>query len=161
MQAKVQIVPGSSSTSATFVVNGEDHTLGNALRYMLMRDRSTLFCGYSMPHPSEATVNIRLQTSAPPPSSSSLSSSSSEPDCGATAPEVFRRGLRGLICVAEAIGAQFDAALGEPLVLDDALPTPPPSASATAVAVAGPAPPTAPAPPAAAASTKRGARGKR
>jgi DNA-directed RNA polymerase subunit L len=30
-------VAGGTPTSATFVLNQEDHTLGNALRFMLMR----------------------------------------------------------------------------------------------------------------------------
>lgn len=34
---KVQLVPGASSSSATFVLANEDHTLGNSLRYTLMR----------------------------------------------------------------------------------------------------------------------------
>ncbi|RYG43921.1 hypothetical protein EON67_12330 [archaeon] len=30
-------VPGGSASSATFVISDEDHTLGNSLRYTLMR----------------------------------------------------------------------------------------------------------------------------
>ena len=29
---------------------------------MLMKDPNTLFCGYSIPHPSEDLMNVRLQT---------------------------------------------------------------------------------------------------
>ena len=46
----------------TFVFRGEDHTLGNAIRYVLMRDPNTEFCGYTVPHPSEEYMHIRLQT---------------------------------------------------------------------------------------------------
>ena len=94
---KVQLVPGASSHSATFVVSGEDHTLGNALRWVLMRHAATTFCGYSMPHPSEPVVNVRLQTAGAG---------------GATAAHaVFREGLVGLTDVAHAIGDAFDEAL--------------------------------------------------
>ena len=48
--------------SATYQFTDEDHTLGNALRYMLMRIPDTEFCGYSIPHPSENKLNLRLQT---------------------------------------------------------------------------------------------------
>ena len=48
--------------NCTYSFQNEDHTLGNILRYMLMNDRNTLFCGYSIPHPSEDVMNIRLQT---------------------------------------------------------------------------------------------------
>ena len=51
-----------SEQSKTFVFRGEDHTLGNALRYTLMRDPDTEFCGYTVPHPSEEYMHMRLQT---------------------------------------------------------------------------------------------------
>ncbi|CAD0087242.1 unnamed protein product, partial [Aureobasidium vineae] len=40
----------------------EDHTLGNALRYIIMKNPDVEFCGYSIPHPSEAKMNLRIQT---------------------------------------------------------------------------------------------------
>jgi DNA-directed RNA polymerase I and III subunit RPAC2 len=52
--------PGSSE--ATFALAGEDHTLGNALRYMLNRQPAVAFAGYSVPHPSDDLVNVRVQT---------------------------------------------------------------------------------------------------
>ena len=48
--------------NCTYTFRNEDHTLGNILRYILMKDSNTLFCGYSIPHPSEDLMNIRLQT---------------------------------------------------------------------------------------------------
>ena len=51
-----------SEHSKTFVFHGEDHTLGNALRYVLMRNPDTEFCGYTVPHPSEEYMHLRLQT---------------------------------------------------------------------------------------------------
>ena len=47
--------------SATFQFHQEDHTLGNALRFMLARKPSVQFAGYCVPHPSESTMNVRVQ----------------------------------------------------------------------------------------------------
>lgn len=49
-------------TCATYTFEGEDHTLGNLLRYSLIKNPEVEFCGYSITHPSENTVNLRLQT---------------------------------------------------------------------------------------------------
>jgi len=46
----------------SFEFEDEDHTLGNALRYIIMKNPDVEFCGYSIPHPSEALMNIRIQT---------------------------------------------------------------------------------------------------
>lgn len=54
------------SKSTTYSFTCEGHTLGNALRYTLLFDPETHFCGYSVPHPSEPTMNVRLQTVAKP-----------------------------------------------------------------------------------------------
>ncbi|KAJ8325286.1 RNA polymerase subunit AC19 [Batrachochytrium dendrobatidis] len=48
--------------SATFCISNEDHTLGNALRYIIMKNPAVSFCGYSVPHPSEYQINLRIQT---------------------------------------------------------------------------------------------------
>ncbi len=40
----------------------EDHTLGNSLRNILSQRADVEFCGYSIPHPSENKLNLRLQT---------------------------------------------------------------------------------------------------
>ncbi|KAJ4462860.1 putative DNA-directed RNA polymerase I and III subunit Rpc19 [Paratrimastix pyriformis] len=55
----------ADARNATFVFLQEDHTLGNALRYMLIKHPKTHFCGYSIPHPSEAKMHFRLQSSDP------------------------------------------------------------------------------------------------
>ncbi|KAF5093073.1 hypothetical protein D0Z00_004257 [Geotrichum galactomycetum] len=44
------------------VIKNEDHTLGNPLRYIIMKNPDVEFCGYSIPHPSEAKMNVRIQT---------------------------------------------------------------------------------------------------
>mmetsp|Transcript_51128 Transcript_51128/g.95788 ORF Transcript_51128/g.95788 Transcript_51128/m.95788 type:complete len:102 (+) Transcript_51128:90-395(+) len=50
------------STNVTYQFTGEDHTLGNSLRYMLMKDPDVEFAGYTVPHPSEPQMNVRVQT---------------------------------------------------------------------------------------------------
>ncbi|EWC45127.1 hypothetical protein DRE_06266 [Drechslerella stenobrocha 248] len=47
---------------ASFQFENEDHTLGNALRYIIMKNPQVEFCGYSIPHPSETKMNMRIQT---------------------------------------------------------------------------------------------------
>ncbi|KAJ2084220.1 RNA polymerase subunit AC19 [Coemansia sp. RSA 988] len=61
---KFDILPGASAdlTSMTFCIKEEDHTLGNSLRWAIMQNPQVDFCGYSIPHPSEAKMNIRIQT---------------------------------------------------------------------------------------------------
>lgn len=49
-------------TSRTFAIGDEDHTIGNAVRHILMQDERVNFAGYSVPHPSEPIVHIRVQT---------------------------------------------------------------------------------------------------
>nr|CAG8673379.1 5491_t:CDS:2 [Entrophospora candida] len=49
-------------TSLTFNISEEDHTLGNALRYVIMQNPEVEYCGYSIPHPSEDKLNLRVQT---------------------------------------------------------------------------------------------------
>ncbi|CCG84701.1 protein of unknown function [Taphrina deformans PYCC 5710] len=57
-------LPGAATdgTASSFQLANEDHTLGNALRYMIMKNPLVEFCGYSIPHPSEPLLNIRIQT---------------------------------------------------------------------------------------------------
>jgi len=59
---RIRVLPGASETAASFEFEGEDHTLGNALRYVIMKNPEVEFCGYSIPHPSEAKMNVRIQT---------------------------------------------------------------------------------------------------
>jgi len=63
VHGKLSVLPGHAPdmSAATFVVNEEDHTLGNALRYVLMKDPKVEFCGYSAPHPSEDKIHLRIQ----------------------------------------------------------------------------------------------------
>ncbi|OAR00726.1 hypothetical protein LLEC1_00232 [Akanthomyces lecanii] len=59
---RVKILPGSTDTAASFEFIDEGHTMGNALRYIIMKNPDVEFCAYTMPHPSEAKMNIRIQT---------------------------------------------------------------------------------------------------
>ncbi|CAL9107489.1 unnamed protein product [Musa textilis] len=56
----------TDSSSSTFSLMDEDHTLANSVRYTLNQDPRVIFCGYSIPHPSENKVNIRVQTTGDP-----------------------------------------------------------------------------------------------
>ncbi|KAJ8455249.1 hypothetical protein ONZ51_g12548 [Trametes cubensis] len=46
---KIQILKGASSdlSAATYQIHDESHTIGNALRWMLMKNPKVEFCGYS------------------------------------------------------------------------------------------------------------------
>ncbi|KAI2642698.1 DNA-directed RNA polymerase [Xylaria nigripes] len=59
---RVRILPGSTSTAASFEFLREGHTLGNALRYIIMKNPDVEFCAYAIPHPSEEKMNLRIQT---------------------------------------------------------------------------------------------------
>ncbi|KAK9803736.1 hypothetical protein WJX73_009443 [Symbiochloris irregularis] len=49
-------------SSETFMLENEDHTLANALRFFLNKNPHVEFCGYSSPHPADDVVNVRIQT---------------------------------------------------------------------------------------------------
>ncbi|KAH9523459.1 DNA-directed RNA polymerases I and III subunit RPAC2 [Bulinus truncatus] len=57
---------GSDESVQTFILHDEDHTLGNALKYMLNKNPQVIFVGYSITHPSESKINLRIQTSGIP-----------------------------------------------------------------------------------------------
>lgn len=46
---------------ATFELLEEDHTLGNALRHMILKNPNVKFCGYAVPHPNERKINFQIQ----------------------------------------------------------------------------------------------------
>ncbi|KAF7360211.1 RBP11-like subunits of RNA polymerase [Mycena venus] len=60
---KVTIMKGASPdlSAATYQIHDESHTIGNALRWMLMKNPKVEFCGYSAPHPSENVIQVRIQ----------------------------------------------------------------------------------------------------
>jgi len=91
MSKKLEILPSNDERNATFVLTDEDHTLGNALRYVIAKDRKTAFCGYSVPHPNEPKMNVRVQAKRDP------------------AVELFRDGLVTLSSVSDHVLATFEA----------------------------------------------------
>ncbi|KAF9467842.1 RBP11-like subunits of RNA polymerase [Collybia nuda] len=60
---KIKIMKGAEAdlSAATFQIHDESHTIGNALRWMLMKNPKVEFCGYSAPHPSENVIQVRIQ----------------------------------------------------------------------------------------------------
>eukprot|EP00667_Euglena_gracilis_P025772 EG_transcript_30458 len=59
---KFTLEQGEDPTCATFHWAEEGHTLGNALRHVLMTNPKTSFCGYTIPHPLEAKMKMYLRT---------------------------------------------------------------------------------------------------
>lgn len=93
----LQVATGKEEdeTCQTFVMHDEDHTLGNSLRYMIMKNPDVQFCGYSIPHPSESKINIRIQTYGKP------------------ANEILRKGLKDLNIVCEHVLRTFETSVNE------------------------------------------------
>lgn len=62
-QPKIRIMQGAEPdlSAATYQIFDESHTLGNALRWMIMKNPKVEFCGYSVPHPSENLIQLRIQ----------------------------------------------------------------------------------------------------
>ncbi|KAL8429203.1 hypothetical protein ACSSS7_006733 [Eimeria intestinalis] len=58
---------GLDSRSLTASLPGETHTLGNAVRALLIRNPDVEFAGYSVPHPTQIEMNLRIQTAGEPP----------------------------------------------------------------------------------------------
>merc|ERR1719345_603616 len=78
------------ASNATYQFLGEDHTLGNALRYMLMKNPNVEFAGYTVPHPSEPFMNLRVQTIE-----------------GHVADEAVTQGLDSIIEVCNVVGKRY------------------------------------------------------
>ena len=87
----------TESTSSTFVFGDEDHTLGNALRHCLQqRTADVEFCGYSVPHPTEPYMHLRLQTRG-----------------GRAAKAVLGDGLRDLAAMCTAVKSNVEGELAQ------------------------------------------------
>ena len=52
----------AGDSCSTFIFHKENHTLGNALRHVLLQNPRVMFAGYSIPHPAEDQMHIRIQT---------------------------------------------------------------------------------------------------
>ncbi|KAK3357658.1 DNA-directed RNA polymerase [Lasiosphaeria hispida] len=90
---RVRLLPGSTPTAASFEFLNEGHTLGNALRYIIMKNPDVEFCAYAIPHPSEPKMNVRIQTYE-----------------GTTAIEALQKGLKDLQDVCDVVSDKFVAA---------------------------------------------------
>lgn len=89
---KMTILPGMASdgSAASFKIKDEDHTLGNTLRYMIMKNPDVEFCGYSIPHPNDNHMHLRIQTYGE-----------------ITAIEALQKGLRDLVDVCDVVENKF------------------------------------------------------
>ena len=64
-ERKVTVVKDSKIVNgAIFYFAKEDHTLGNALRMSLLRDKEVRFAGYRMPHPLQFVCEVKVQTTS-------------------------------------------------------------------------------------------------
>nr|CAD1824551.1 unnamed protein product [Ananas comosus var. bracteatus] len=81
--------------SSTFSILDEDHTLANSVRFVLNQDPRVAFCGYSIPHPSDNKVNIRVQTTGDP------------------AKDVLKDGLQDLMVMCQHVTTTFENAVAE------------------------------------------------
>eukprot|EP01117_Protostelium_nocturnum_P020470 TRINITY_DN921_c0_g1_i1.p1 TRINITY_DN921_c0_g1~~TRINITY_DN921_c0_g1_i1.p1 ORF type:complete len:121 (-),score=33.41 TRINITY_DN921_c0_g1_i1:156-518(-) len=62
-QKKLTIQPDTKvKNSALFIIQKEEHTLGNIIRMQLHKDKDVVFAGYRMPHPLEHAINVRVTT---------------------------------------------------------------------------------------------------
>ena len=82
-------------TCRTFIFRGETHTLGNALRGVILLNPDVIFCGYSMPHPAEDQMFLRIQTVE-----------------GVSAQDALRKGLKELKEVCKVTKDRFEEAGG-------------------------------------------------
>ncbi|KAK7097920.1 DNA-directed RNA polymerases I and III subunit RPAC2-like [Littorina saxatilis] len=96
---KIEVLPSEDKedeTVSTFVLHDEDHTLGNSLRYIIMKNPDVQFCGYSVPHPTENNIHLRIQTHD-----------------DTTALDVLKKGLRDLSDVCSHVLTTFQAEVDE------------------------------------------------
>ena len=48
--------------TSLFIINDEDHTFGNAVKMMLLRNPKIRFVAYRKPHPLENKIEIKIKT---------------------------------------------------------------------------------------------------
>ena len=48
--------------TSLFIINDEDHTFGNSVKMMLLRNPKIRFVAYRKPHPLENKIEIKIQT---------------------------------------------------------------------------------------------------
>ncbi|KAJ5092332.1 hypothetical protein NUU61_007202 [Penicillium alfredii] len=89
----IVVLPGATETAASFQFEGEGHTMGNALRYAVMKNPAVEFCGYTIPHPSDAKMHFRIQTTD-----------------STTATEALEKGFNDLMDLCDVVTEKFTAA---------------------------------------------------
>ena len=51
-----------SPNTSLFIINDEDHTFGNVVKMMLLRDRKIRYVSYRKPHPLENKIELKIKT---------------------------------------------------------------------------------------------------
>ncbi|KAJ5475900.1 hypothetical protein N7475_001629 [Penicillium sp. IBT 31633x] len=92
-ERQIVVLPGATETAASFQFEGEGHTMGNALRYAIMKNPAVEFCGYTIPHPSDPKMNVRIQTNDT-----------------TTALEALEKGFNDLMDLCDVVTEKFTAA---------------------------------------------------
>ncbi|KAK8809318.1 hypothetical protein WA171_000902 [Blastocystis sp. BT1] len=65
MRKVTQITETKISNACKYIIETEDHTLGNILRMDMIDDPKVTFVGYRVPHPLATNIEMRVQTSDP------------------------------------------------------------------------------------------------
>ena len=95
--------PPEDLSSATYSFVGEDHTLGNLVRNQIVKNKHVEFCAYSVPHPSEAICNVRIQLAQQP------NATSGDLDTN----KVLKASLKRVSRVCDALTEKFKTRLAE------------------------------------------------
>ncbi|KAA8493366.1 DNA-directed RNA polymerases I and III subunit RPAC2 [Porphyridium purpureum] len=115
MGTGVKIHAGEGRDGAVTVeLHGEDHTLGNALRYVMMKNKHTQFCSYSVPHPSEHVIHLRAQAypdeRGGDESMEDAENAESE-HVAVRSMDLVHQGLDDLVAMCDAVKRTFEAAI--------------------------------------------------
>ena len=94
--------PADDVSNATYSFYGEDHTLGNLLRNQIVKNKNVEFCAYSVPHPSEAICNVRIQLTQSDNEAAQIDTN-----------KVLKASLKRVSRVCDALTEKFEARLQE------------------------------------------------
>eukprot|EP01134_Creolimax_fragrantissima_P006515 CFRG6515T1 len=86
--------PNEGDSVLIATIDGEDHTLGNSLRWIIMKNPDTEFCGYVVPHPSDHNIQMHIQSKQ-----------------GVSAVSILRKGLSDLQELSRHTRETFEAAM--------------------------------------------------
>jgi len=92
---RIERLPGLDDNDQTFVLHKHDHTLGNSLRFMIQKDPRAEFCGYSVVHPTEDNIHLRIQSNSK----------------DTTSVDILRTGLQNLRSASQHIAMEYEDAL--------------------------------------------------